>query len=431
LKLTIHRGTHEIGGTLIEIKTTLTRLLIDSGYPLFLNNIPIEDNVAKLPKEKLLELGVLPSIKGLYKWERSSFDAIIISHAHIDHYGLLKYINSDIPVYMSAGTKKLIEISQAFKICETYPLNTSVFNMYEPFEVGDFLIKPYLIDHSAFNAAAFEISAEDKTIIYSGDFRGHGRKGICLDMFIKNAKKQADILLTEGTMCSRQDEKILTESKLEKLIENEIKNFNGPLLFQSSSQNIDRIVTFYRVALRLGKIFVVDIYTANILYDLRQLGNNLPYPSNKYSNIKVFYPFRITQKIFNKIGEKYAKRFSAFYMPKEKINNEQNNIIMIVRPSMLRDLEKCKLQNGIFIYSMWQGYRNSEYQQKSEKYLQNIGFKLMALHTSGHASVSDIKKLIAGLNPKKVIPIHTMTPGAFIDFSNKTELKEDGQEFEI
>lgn len=431
MKLTIHRGTHEIGGTLIEIKTSNTRLLIDTGYPLFLNDMPIEDKVAKLPAEKLLKLGVLPPIKGLYQWDRSSFDAIVISHAHIDHYGLLKYANSDIPVYMSAGTKKLIKISQTFKICDTYLINTSIFNMYEPFEVGDFFIKPYLMDHSGFDAAAFEISAEDKTIIYSGDFRGHGRKAICLGNFIKQAKKQADILLTEGTMCSRQDEKILTESELEKSIENEIKNYNRPVLFQSSSQNIDRLVTFYRVAIKLGKTFVVDIYTANILYDLRQLGNNLPYPSNKYSNIKVFYPFRITQKIFNEIGEEYAKRFSAFYMPKEKLKNEQNNIIMMVRPSMLKDIEKCKFQDGIFIYSMWQGYRDSQYQQKFEKYLQNSGFKLMTLHTSGHASVSDIKKLITELDPKKVIPIHTMAPNAFMDFSNKTELKEDGKEFEI
>lgn len=431
MKLTIHRGTHEIGGTLIEIKTARTRLLIDTGYPLFLNGMPIEDDVAKLPAEKLLELGVLPPIEGLYRWDASSFDAIVISHAHIDHYGLLKYVHYDIPVYMSAGTKKFIEISQTFKICDAYPINTSVFNMYEPFKIGDLSVKPYLMDHSAFDAAAFEISAEGKNIIYSGDFRGHGRKAVCLDSFIKHAKKQADILLTEGTMLDRQDEEILTESELEESIENEIKNYNAPGLFQSSSQNIDRIVTFYRVALKLGKTFVVDIYTANILYDLRQLGNNLPYPSNEYSNIKVFYPYRLTQKIFNEIGEEYAKRFSAFYMPKEKLKNEQNNIIMMVRPSMLKDLEKCKLQDGIFIYSMWQGYRDSEYQQKFEKYLKSVGFASKSLHTSGHASVSDVKRLITGLDPKIVIPIHTMTPNAFMDFSDKTELKEDGKEFEI
>lgn len=36
MKLTVYRVTKEIGGTLIEIKTQNTRILIDSGYPLFL-----------------------------------------------------------------------------------------------------------------------------------------------------------------------------------------------------------------------------------------------------------------------------------------------------------------------------------------------------------------------------------------------------------
>jgi ribonuclease J len=233
--------THEIGGTLIELRSANTRLLIDAGYPLFLNGLPIEDNVTKLQAEKLLELGVLPPIEGLYQWDVPSFDAVVISHAHIDHYGLLKYVHPDIPVYMSVGTKRLIDISQIFKLCDSYPINDNVFKMYEPFEIGDFSIKPYLMDHSAFDAAAFEISAEGKTVIYSGDFRGHGRKSVCLDTFIKHATKQADILLTEGTMLGRLEEKTLTEKELEELVVSEIRGINDPVLFQSSSQNIDRV----------------------------------------------------------------------------------------------------------------------------------------------------------------------------------------------
>lgn len=431
MNLTIYRGTKEIGGTLIELKSKNTKILIDAGYPLFLNNNPIDDSIAKLSPSKLLELGVLPKIKGLYAWDEADFDAVIISHAHLDHYGLLKYVNSKIPIYISAGTAKIIKVSQLFKIADNYDFQIMNFKMYESFQVGDIVIKPYLMDHSAFDAAAFEIMAENKTIIYTGDFRGHGRKSICLDRFINSATKQSDILLTEGTMFGRQDEKILTESELEQAIENEIKSLNAPALFQSSSQNIDRIVSFYRAALKLNKTFVVDIYTANVLYELHQLGNNIPYPSNEYSNIKVFYPYRLTQKIFNEIGEEYAKRFSAFHMPKEKLTNDQNNIVMMVRPSMLKDIQKCGLHDGVFIYSMWQGYRDSEYQQKFEQYLKSVGFALMEIHTSGHASVSDIKRLITELNPKKIIPIHTMNPNAFKDFSNKTELKEDGKEFEI
>jgi len=51
---------------------------------------------------------------------------IIISHAHLDHYGLLKYVHPDIPVYLSAGTKKLIEVTQLFKICEQYDRTISI-----------------------------------------------------------------------------------------------------------------------------------------------------------------------------------------------------------------------------------------------------------------------------------------------------------------
>lgn len=287
------------------------------------------------------------------------------------------------------------------------------------------------MDHSAFDAAAFEIMAEGKTILYSGDFRGHGRKAVCLDYFISGASKQADILLIEGTMFGRPDEKIISESELEDAIIGEIDIQKGPVLFQSSGQNIDRLVTFFRVSQRLKRKFIVDVYTANVLYELHRLGNHLPYPSKEYTNIKVFYPYRLTQKIFNIIGEEYARRFSLFHISKEELHDKQNDILMAVRPSMSRDIELCDLQGGLFIYSMWQGYRNSKYQEDFEQSLVLKGFDRVALHTSGHAAPSDINKLISGLDPKKIIPIHTMTPGMFNAISNKVELKEDGREFEV
>ena len=432
MDVTIYRGTKEIGGTLIELKSENSRILIDAGYPLFLNNQPIGDEVSSFSYDKLLEVGVLPDIKGLYGWDTPAFDAVIISHAHIDHYGLLHYIHPSIPVYLSKGARKIIDISALFLQTAQPPAGACEFDMYKPFQIGDFRIMPFLMDHSAFDAAAFEISDREKTIIYTGDFRGHGRKAVCLGRFIDKARKGADALLTEGTMLGRQDEEVITEQELEDRLVGKIKDCKGPVLFQSSSQNIDRLVSFYRAAARLNKIFVVDVYTANVLYELRQLGNNhLPYPSVDYSNIKVFYPFRLTQKIFNKIGKEYAKRFSPFYIPKDKVKKEQNNIVMAVRPSMRMDIEMAGIQNGLFVYSLWSGYRDSEYQKEFEDYLNRSGFTTEVLHTSGHATISDIRWVISGLAPKQVIPIHTMMPNSFIGISENVVLKEDGKSFNI
>jgi len=429
LTATIYRGSNEIGGTLIGLQTTRSRILLDAGYPLFLNGNPIDGSVVNQSPDELLKLEILPKIDGLYAWDSPSFGGVIISHAHLDHYGLLKYVHPNIPIYLSAGTKKLIEVSQIFKICDQYPINSKIFKMYESFVVGEFTIKPYLMDHSAFDAAAFEIKANDKTVIYSGDFRGHGRKSICLDSFISQATKQSNVLFTEGSMVSRDDELTITEDELELSAVNELKDKSGIALVQSSSQNIDRIVSFYRAALRLNRMFVVDVYTANVLQELHSLGNKIPYPS--YEKMKVFYPYRLTQKIFNEIGAEYAKRFSAYHIPKEQIEARQSEIVMMVRPSMRKDLELCNISDGTFIYSMWQGYRNSDYQQRFEGWLKERNFRDTFLHTSGHAKVSDIRRLIDGLNPKKIVPIHTMAPEAFTQYSDKVELQEDGISFEV
>lgn len=432
MQITIYRGTHEIGGTLIEIKTPNSRILLDAGYPLFLNGLPIDDKLAKLPPKELLKLGVLPGIAGLYSWDTPAFDAVIISHAHLDHYGLLRFVHPDIPVYMSAGTERLIRITVLFKIYADNPPACRTFKMYQPFKIGDFTINPYLMDHSAFDAAAFEITAEGKTIIYTGDFRGHGRKAVCLGRFISGATQKADLLLTEGTMFGRKDEEILTEEQLEATAFDLISSSRGITLFQTSSQNIDRLVSFYKAAQKARKTFVVDVYTANVLYELRQLENNhLPYPSPEYKDIKVFYPYFMTQKIFNEIGEEYAKRFSAFHISRETLTQHQSEIVMCVRPSMYFDLAKCSLLGGTFIYSMWQGYRESEYQQKFEANLTKANFTTNFLHTSGHASIEDIQRVMTGLNPQKIIPIHTMYPDDFLAYSDKAEVVRDGVEIEL
>jgi len=174
---------------------------------------------------------------------------------------------------------------------------------------------------------------------------------------------------------------------------------------------------------------MVDVYTANVLHELHALGNKIPFPS--YDKLKVFYPYRITQKVFNEIGAEYAKRFSAYHVPKEKLDLMQNNVVMLVRPSMQKDLERCNISGGTFFYSMWQGYRDSAYQQKFESWLDAKNFKKVFLHTSGHAKITDIRRLIDGLNPKKIVPIHTMQPNAFLEYSDKVELQEDGIAFEI
>jgi len=66
----------------------------------------------------------------------------------------------------------------------------------------------------------------------------------------------------------------------------------------------------------------------------------------------------------NRIGKQYfAKRFSANFIQEDELNKVQNNIIMAVRPSMWENIRIAGLQDGLFIYSLCSGYRDSDYQK--------------------------------------------------------------------
>ena len=49
--------------------------------------------------------------------------------------------------------------------------------MYKPFTIGNFRVMPYLMDHSAFDAAAFEISNQERPLFIQ-EILEAGRKAV-------------------------------------------------------------------------------------------------------------------------------------------------------------------------------------------------------------------------------------------------------------
>ncbi|MFH1231393.1 MAG: MBL fold metallo-hydrolase [Planctomycetota bacterium] len=222
MQIIIHRGTKEIGGSCVEVISGDSRILIDLGIPLV---TPIKEPFdTKILEGKSVEqlkmLKILPDIKGLYKGEPMAIDAILISHSHLDHYGFLKYIHPDIPIYLSEGAQRLIEISNIFIPHKTGKLNTLVLPKWKEIAIRDFKITGYLVDHSAFDAMAFLIESDGKRLFYSGDFRGHGRKSVLFKKMIDKPPAKIDCLLMEGSMLGREKQTYETETDIQNTIEN-------------------------------------------------------------------------------------------------------------------------------------------------------------------------------------------------------------------
>ena len=129
-----------------------------------------------LSTRELIQKGVLPAVDGLYNDATRLIDGVILSHAHADHFGLMNFLNPEIPVYLGEATHEILKLNNIFLGQKYHISHPNYFDKGKPFKIWDFTITPFWADHSAFDAYSFLIETGGKSIFYSGDFRSHGRK---------------------------------------------------------------------------------------------------------------------------------------------------------------------------------------------------------------------------------------------------------------
>src|SRR5665647_3083755 len=182
LEVRIHRGGHEIGGNCVELRHGQDTLILDIGKPL----TAAWGEVVPLPAAiGLDEDGTRPL-------------GVVISHGHQDHWGLATQLPTDIPVFIGEGAANILRAAQFWgsgvDLHEAGHLHDRV-----PFTLGPFTITPYLADHSAYDAFSLLVEAGGRSLFYTGDIRGHGRKASAFDRLLADPPSKVNALLMEGT----------------------------------------------------------------------------------------------------------------------------------------------------------------------------------------------------------------------------------------
>jgi len=431
----IHRGTQEIGGSCVEIWTDITKIIVDIGMPLVVSDGQ-EFNFKQyeqLTTKELVQKGILPDINGLYDNTVSKVDGILISHYHQDHHGFLSYADTSIPIFISKATQSILQFSEEFFNGQQLKNQFHNFNKDNTFSVGDITIQPYWMDHSAFDAYAFLIETNGKRLFYSGDFRGHGRKEKAFKWFLHNAPQNVDYLLMEGTTIGRGQQSFPSEKDLEEDFIKIFKSKQEINFINTSAQNIDRLVTIYRACKRTNKLMVVDVYTAAIMKEMADYAT-IPFPSPSFPEIKVMYPYFLSKMIADKICKEFLYQFQPYKIAKEEISKKRKDIVLLIRPSMKMDIDRIdKMENGNFIYSMWSGYLEQPKTKSFIDYLNAKGFSFHQVHTSGHADVETLKKMVTAIKPKNLVPIHTFDGDDYKDIFKNVNVKRatDKEKIEI
>jgi len=413
MRVCIHRGTKEVGGTCIEIESQGKRIALDVGLPL-----EADDSIESLPR-----------VDG-FREQHESLLGVLISHPHLDHYGLARYLRPDTQMIMGAATERILKAADLFTPTGMTFKNVLHLDSGKPLSIPPFTITPYLNDHSAYDAYSLLVTAGQKRLFYSGDFRGHGRKATTFEQFLTHPPTDVDVLLMEGTTIGRSgtEAKFQTEQELESCFGEHIANSKGMVLVWTSGQNIDRLVTVFKACKKSGRQLILDMYTAEIL---RATGNpNVPQAD--WHGIRVFLPDSQRSQIIKGKQFELAERYKPYRIYPKELAVEAARSVMLYRPSMSRDLDKAEcLNDARIIYSLWPGYLKRKELLQFHDWLGKHGIPLVHCHTSGHASPQDLQRFAKAISPKMLVPIHSFETKRFKEFFENVEMKNDGQWWEV
>lgn len=442
-----------------------------------------------IPKLNIYRRDLIPSDLDLSLYPSLKIDAVLLSHAHMDHFGNISLLDPNIPIVASPTTivllKGILDCSRASlsnevayffervpaddnrilrsggKVgkCRTFYstftyldsiekfLSTCVkrnkdFEREKLYNLDDlstpFEIRAFEVDHSIYGATGFIINGDD-SIAYTGDFRLHGKMGDKSKKFIKNAK-DASILIIEGTRATRED---INES--EDIVFNNcldiVKNSKDLVVADFSARNFERLESFRDIADKIRRTLIVTPKNAYLLKALEMVDG-----INRLKNVVIYNRLKVKSPNWEEIYLKSNENIN--YLNPIDIAEEPSRYILCFSLFDLKNLLDIKLTNGTYIYSSSEAFEEeSEFDfVRLGKWLEHFGFKIYGFeiireggrlkpqfstgfHASGHASQNDIRWAIETIDPDVIIPVHTDNPGWFAENFDKTVLLKDGQKY--
>ncbi|MFX0034806.1 MAG: MBL fold metallo-hydrolase RNA specificity domain-containing protein [Candidatus Hermodarchaeota archaeon] len=442
-----------------------------------------------IPKLNIYRKDLIPSDTNTSSFPSLNVNAILLSHAHMDHCGNIGLLSTNYPIIASPPTITLLKAmldcsssmlgsdvayyslksphndkrilkTEKYKeygrnfIC-TEPFSktfqeflTTTFKSRTKFTEGNLMdliefstnleIKAYEVDHSIYGATGYIISG-DNTIAYTGDFRLHGKIGEKSEEFMKEAK-DASILIIEGTRAARED---VSESE-EIVYENCLKaaeDVKGLIIADFTARNFERLEIFKLIAEKVDRTLIITPKDAYLLKAL-EMADNI----NRIRDLRVYKDLKATTKGWEQILLNSESELS--YIDPSEISKNQEKFIICFSFYEIKNLLDINPSKGMYIYSSSEAFEEeSEFDfLRLYNWLKYFGFEIVGFevfeevnkfrprftkgyHASGHASKSDLIKVIDYIDPDIIIPVHTDNPEWFTNSYDKSILLNDRKKY--
>jgi ribonuclease J len=448
--VTFFGGVNEIGGNKILLQDRDTRIFLDFGLSFAKEGRYFAGYLCPRSVNGAgdhLEFGLLPNLRGLYaedaikntkiNYVEPEIDGIVLSHAHFDHVGHLPFVDEKIPIFCGEGTKIILEAMEESSRINLGEHEYKTFRTGRTIRSGSIEIEPIHVDHSIPAAYGFIIHTSEGAIVYSGDLRIHGPLHRMTWEFAEKAgASDVRLMISEGTRISpKETREIHSEARVRAESDKVVAETSKLVIASFYSRDIDRFRTFYKIAKKNRREFVIPIKLAYLLHKLKD-DPRLDIPDVVSDETVVFYKKR------KKSGEYKPADYHKWERPfldKAKsfsyVRENQSKVIFNIDLVGFTELIDVKpTRGGEFIHSMSEPFSEEDLEPKVlRNWLNHFGLRLHQIHASGHCPSRDLAKIIDTINPKNIVPIHTEHPDLFQEkFKNRqVTLVKEGEKIKL
>ncbi len=424
---------------------------------------------------------VIPDDLSLYREDigglagKANVDGVIVSHAHADHAGLLGLLKPSVPILMSQESHATLGSLQDTGLSgvqtETTRFRAKGYGFKDkggistrpkreyverPFmdatktDIGAWDVTQFTVDHSIHGARATLLAGPQVSLVYTGDFRMHGREAAATAKFIERAGG-VDVLIAEGTNVHQghKHEGNDNEQQVEAEIEDLIGKDDAFIAIAFPPRDLDRFVSIWHVAKRIGRRLVIGTKQAHLLESLRAAGrDDLPDPfaephiavhlrnrgrgtiAGDEGQMTVYDDGGRAQRI--DVGaDEWSRIVTSEYAAWEKPYLERDNTITSAEigrdpASYLFSISYWTITDlldifpgapqdkpgGLYIHSMTQPF-NDEMEisdRKLRRWLDLFGLRRADTHVSGHLDEEMLHWVIDEIGAKKLVPVHSLHP---------------------
>lgn len=141
--------------------------------------------------------------------------------------------------------------------------------------IGSLPVRAYPVDHSIFGAAAFALETEAGWVVYTGDQRLHGKRGLATEKFMRSvAELRPYLLLCEGTHVEAKA--TTSEDEVHENCLGAVSGTRGLVVADFGPRNVERLISFRGIAAETGRKLAILPKDAYLLEAMRAADTGVP-----------------------------------------------------------------------------------------------------------------------------------------------------------